>query len=190
MSPFWFQLFFFRGCGLHDHLLPPVSRSHGLLLPGDLVVGIHSFLWHHLHWPSLQALCLSRVWFVILFLTDCSPYGIECVEFAVQIWVWPRQTTGSAVTYYWRAAFCCEISQPFTWPGKLPGLALAFHLSGAWEQGEGRVGPVQVIHHSALQQGPENLPKGQLPVVEWSGAAMLILPVLSVAAFACHRRAE
>lgn len=39
-----FQLFFFRGCGLHGYLLPPVPSSHGLLLPGDLVVGIHSFL--------------------------------------------------------------------------------------------------------------------------------------------------
>lgn len=39
-----FQFFFFAGCGLHGYLLPPVSSSHGLLLPGDRVVGIHGFL--------------------------------------------------------------------------------------------------------------------------------------------------
>lgn len=39
-----FQLLFFRGCGLHGYLLPPMPSSHGLLLPGDPVVGIHSFL--------------------------------------------------------------------------------------------------------------------------------------------------
>lgn len=67
-----FQLFFFEGCSLHGYLLPPVSSSHGLLLPGDPVVGIHSFLWHHLHWPSLQAIRLSRIWFVTLVRIDCS----------------------------------------------------------------------------------------------------------------------
>lgn len=63
-----FQLFFFGECGLHGYLLPPVSSSHGLLLPGDPVVGIHNFLRHHLRRPSLQAIRLSRVWFVTLFV--------------------------------------------------------------------------------------------------------------------------
>lgn len=43
-APLLFQFFSFRGCGLHGYLLAPVSYSHGLLLPGDTVVGIHSIL--------------------------------------------------------------------------------------------------------------------------------------------------
>lgn len=63
-----FQFFVIGGCGLYGYLLTPVPSSHGLLLPGDSVVGLHGFLWHHVHWPGLPALRFSRVRFVAVFL--------------------------------------------------------------------------------------------------------------------------
>lgn len=149
-----FQLFFFEGCSLHGYLLPPVSSSHGLLLPGDPVVGIHSFLWHHLHWPSLQAIRLSRIWFVILVRIDCSlSRHCMCRISSLDLALTVREN-------HWR---CCNMSLESIIPWdftavegacKLGGSTLAFHLSRAWGRVEEWQNLYLILEQASANCGP------------------------------------
>lgn len=162
-----FQFFFFRGCGLHGYLFLPVSSNHGLLLPGDPVVGIHGFLWHHLHWPSLQAIRFSWVWFVTLFHIYCSlPWCYMCRIYSLGLALIIKEN-------HWRCKNMSLKNRLVPWDFIAIEVArkvsrfhtLTFHLHRAWRQGGGRVKHVGCNPQLSEAGVSKRWPIGQPPVL-------------------------
>lgn len=162
-----FQFFFFRGCGLHGYLFLPVSSNHGLLLPGDPVVGIHGFLWHYLHWPSLQAIRFSWVWFVTLFHIYCSlPWCYMCRIYSLGLALTIKEN-------HWRCKNMSLKNRLVPWDFIAIEVArkvsrfhtLAFHLHRAWRQGGGRVKHVGCNPQLSEAGVSKRWPIGQPPVL-------------------------